>query len=120
MSRTQIIVKGIVQGVGFRPFVYSRASGRSLNGRVLNNATGVLIDLEGDAAEIEHFVRELESNPPPLSSIESIERLENLVPLDYADFQILESDSAGQNSLRFLRMSLPVTTVCASCSIRGI
>lgn len=94
--RTQIIVKGIVQGVGFRPFVYSHASRRALNGRVLNNASGVLIDLEGDAAEIDHFLRELESNPPPLSSIESIERLENLIPVDYPDFQILESDAAGQ------------------------
>ena len=98
----------MVQGVGFRPFVYSRASGRSLNGRVLNNARGVLIDLEGDAAEIEHFVRELESNPPPLSSIESIERLENLIPLDYPDFQIVESDSAGQKLV-------PISSDVATC-----
>ena len=64
-TRAQIIVRGIVQGVGFRPFVYSSATGRALNGRVLNNAAGVLIDLEGDASDIDHFVRELESNPPP-------------------------------------------------------
>ena len=101
--RAQIIVRGIVQGVGFRPFVYSRASNRSLNGRVLNNATGVLIDLEGDPSEIDHFVRELESNPPPLSSIESIERLENLIPLDYPDFQILESDPCGSKTRSNLR-----------------
>lgn len=109
--RTQIIVRGIVQGVGFRPFVYSHASKRSLNGRVLNNATGVLIDLEGDASEIEHFVRELELNPPPLSSIESIERLENLIPLDYPDFQIVDSDSAGQ---RFVPISADIAT-CDDC-----
>jgi len=107
-TRAQIIVRGIVQGVGFRPFVYSRANSRSLNGRVLNNASGVLIDLEGDAAEIDHFVRELELNPPPLSSIESIERLENLVPLEYADFQILESDSAG-------RKLVPISADVATC-----
>lgn len=107
-TRAQIIVRGIVQGVGFRPFVYSRASNRSLNGRVLNNATGVLIDLEGDPVEIDNFVRELESNPPPLSSIESIERLENLVPLDYPDFRILESDSAGQKLV-------PVSADVATC-----
>ncbi len=100
-----------MQGVGFRPFVYSRASNRSLTGRVLNNATGVLIDLEGDASEIDHFVRELELNPPPLSSIDSIERLENLIPLDYLDFQILESDSAGQ---KLVPISADVAT-CDDC-----
>ena len=109
--RAQIIVRGIVQGVGFRPFVYSHASRRSLTGRVLNNAKGVLIDLEGDASDIDHFVRELELNPPPLSSIESIERLENLVPLDYPDFQILESDSNGQ---KLVPISADVAT-CADC-----
>lgn len=98
----------MVQGVGFRPFVYSRASNRSLNGRVLNNAAGVLIDLEGDPSEIDHFVRELGLNPPPLSSIESIERLENLVPLDYPDFQILESDPAG-------RKLVPISADVATC-----
>jgi hydrogenase maturation protein HypF len=97
-----------VQGVGFRPYVYSYASRRALHGRVLNNTLGVLIDLEGDPAEIDHFVRELESNPPPLSSIESIERLENLVPLDYADFQILDSDSAGQRHV-------PIAADVATC-----
>ena len=110
-TRAQIIVRGIVQGVGFRPFVYSHASQRSLHGRVLNNATGVLIDLEGDATEIEHFVRELESNPPPLSSIESIERVENLVPLDYVDFRIVDSDAAGQKRVP---ISADVST-CDDC-----
>jgi len=78
---------------------------------VLNNATGVLIDLEGDASDIDHFIRELESNPPPLSTIESIERLENLVPLDYPDFQIVESDSAGR---KFVPISADVAT-CDDC-----
>jgi len=78
---------------------------------VLNNATGVLIDLEGDASDIDHFIRELESNPPPLSTIESIERLENLVPLGYPDFQIVESDSAGR---KFVPISADVAT-CDDC-----
>lgn len=110
-QRTQIIVKGIVQGVGFRPFVYTHASRRALNGRVRNNAAGVLIDLEGDPSDIDHFIRELESNPPPLSSIESIERVENLIPLDYPDFQILESDASGR---KFVPLSADVAT-CDDC-----
>src|SRR5690348_1139824 len=107
-TRAQILVRGIVQGVGFRPFVYSHASRRSLNGRVLNSSSGVLIDLEGDAAEIDYFVRDLESNPPPLSSIESIERVDNLTPIDYTDFKILESDSAGHKQV-------PISADVATC-----
>lgn len=101
----------MVQGVGFRPFVYSNANRRALHGRVLNNAAGVLIDLEGDASDIDHFVRDLQSNPPPLASIESIERLENLVPLDYPDFKILESDPKGR---KFVPISADVAT-CGDC-----
>ena len=76
-----------------------------------NNASGILIDLEGDPSDIDHFVRELQSNPPPLSTIESIERLENLAPLSYADFQILESDPAGQ---KLVPISADVAT-CQDC-----
>jgi len=109
--RAQIIVRGIVQGVGFRPFVYSHASRRALNGRVLNNSAGVVIDLEGEASDIEHFVRDLEANPPPLSSIESIERVENLRPVQYSDFQILESKAEGQ---KLVPISVDVAT-CKDC-----
>ena len=97
-----------MQGVGFRPFVYSRASKRALTGRVLNNATGVLIDLEGQAAAIDEFIRELELNPPPLSKIESIERVEDLTPIDYRDFQILESDASGKKIV-------PVSADASTC-----
>ena len=108
-TRAQILVRGIVQGVGFRPFVYSHASRRSLNGRVLNNSSGVLIDLEGDASEIDHFVHDLKSNPPPLSSIESIERVDNLLLVDYPDFKILESDASG-------RKQVPISADVATCN----
>ena len=101
-------MRGIVQGVGFRPFVYSRASERALTGRVLNNAGGVLIDLEGQASAIDEFIRELELNPPPLSSIESIERLEHLTPLQYEDFRIIESDASGKRVV-------PVSADAATC-----
>ncbi len=101
-------MRGIVQGVGFRPFVYSRASERALTGRVLNNAAGVLIDLEGQASAIDEFIRELELSPPPLSTIESIERFEHLTPLEYEDFQIIESDGSGKRVV-------PVSADAATC-----
>ena len=108
-TRAQILVRGIVQGVGFRPFVYSNASRNALTGRVRNNASGVLIDVEGKASDIEQFVREIETNPPPLSLIESIECRDNLDPVDYADFLILESASEGEKRL-------PVSADVATCS----
>jgi len=108
-TRAQILVRGIVQGVGFRPFVFSHASRRSLNGCVLNNSAGVLIDLEGDASEIDNFLHDLESNPPPLSSIESIERVDNLGLVDYSEFRILESDASGQKQI-------PISADVATCN----
>lgn len=51
-SRVEIRIKGIVQGVGFRPFVYNLAKEHGLHGYVLNNTSGVLIDVEGDGRVI--------------------------------------------------------------------
>ena len=73
-TRAQILVRGIVQGVGFRPFVFLQARRRALRGRVHNDSRGVLIDVEGEAAAIEQLVDALQSQPPPLSRIESITR----------------------------------------------
>ena len=58
--RRQIRVHGIVQGVGFRPFVYNLAQKLGLSGYVLNSSAGVLIEVEGDPAHIDLFVRELQ------------------------------------------------------------
>jgi hydrogenase maturation protein HypF len=110
-TRVQILVRGIVQGVGFRPYVFSLARRRTLTGRVFNNTTGVLIDVEGDASTIEGFINELKLNPPPLALIESIEQSPNLDPANYADFLIVESDASGE---KFMPISADIST-CADC-----
>src|SRR5215467_13635225 len=110
-SRAEILVKGIVQGVGFRPFVYSRAHRRSLTGRVRNSNAGVVIDVQGDANQIEEFVRDLGTNAPPLSSIESIECNNNLALADYSEFLIVESTAEGKRSVP---ISADMTT-CVQC-----
>lgn len=110
-TRVQILVRGIVQGVGFRPYVFSLARRRTLRGRVFNNTTGVLIDVEGEASTIEGFINELKSNPPPLSLIESIERTGNLDPANYQDFLIGESDASGE---KFMPIS-PDLATCHDC-----
>src|SRR6266850_5302078 len=94
-TRVQIMVRGLVQGVGFRPFIYSMAHRRALRGRVLNNTTGVLIDVEGEGGQIEEFINDIRTNPPPLSLIESVERTHSLDNAYYQDFRIVESATEG-------------------------
>src|ERR1700733_2356848 len=110
-SRVQILVRGIVQGVGFRPFVFSVAKRQALRGKVLNNTTGVLIDVEGDSRAIDLLISEIKSNPPPLSLVESVERGGDLALLNYSDFQIAESVSTSN---RFLPISADMAT-CQDC-----
>jgi hydrogenase maturation protein HypF len=110
-ARVQILVRGIVQGVGFRPFIFSQAQRRALRGRVLNNSTGVLIDVEGESCAISQFIDEIRSSPPPLSVIESVERRDHLTPANYDDFRIVESDAAGE---KFVPISTDVAT-CEDC-----
>src|SRR5262245_48983724 len=63
--RVHIVVRGLVQGVGFRPYVFSLARQRGLRGQVCNTTTGVRIDVEGDDDTIEQFINELHADPPP-------------------------------------------------------
>ena len=110
-TRTQILVRGIVQGVGFRPFVYSLAHTRRLKGEVFNNPTGVFIDVEGEEKAIEQFVNEIKLKPPPLSIVESVE-LNNLqTPAFYKDFRIVESVGDGA---KFVPISADIAT-CKDC-----
>ena len=70
--RKHIDVRGIVQGVGFRPFVYKLAHSLGLTGYVFNSSSGVTIEIEGGEAEIATFLETLRAEPPQLSAIASI------------------------------------------------
>jgi hydrogenase maturation protein HypF len=110
LVRKQIRVHGVVQGVGFRPFVYNLAQSLALSGYVLNSSAGVLIDVEGAPAEIERFLGELQENPPPLAQIEDI-AVESLQPAGYAAFVIRESvDEPGH-----LAPVSPDVSTCDDC-----
>lgn len=88
-----IQVTGIVQGVGFRPFIYRLAMEHSILGWVLNATDGVFIHAEGEAADLDRFVIEISERPPAASRVEQIELAE--VPLEgFTDFQIRFSDDA--------------------------
>jgi len=69
----QVLVRGVVQGVGFRPFVYRLAVEEGLAGSISNNTDGVTIEIEGRAAHIEWFLVRLRSETPPLARIDSVE-----------------------------------------------
>ena len=71
-QRLRVCVRGVVQGVGFRPFVYTTAAALGLAGCVRNDSSGAIIEVEGDAAAIDEFLHRLRDSPPPLAIIESI------------------------------------------------
>jgi hydrogenase maturation protein HypF len=72
-SACSVRVRGVVQGVGFRPFVYRLACANTLNGWVLNAEGGVEIHLEGEEIGLEAFVRDLKAQPPPAACIAEID-----------------------------------------------
>jgi len=70
--RRQIEVSGIVQGVGFRPYVYRLATGRHLKGTIHNTSAGVTIEIQGPAETVQDFVEHLPAEAPPLARITSV------------------------------------------------
>ena len=110
MLAKKININGIVQGVGFRPFVYQLAATHQLKGRVANTSSGVFIHIEGPSPAIENFSRELTDNPPPLAHITQIDIKETRLKA-YGDFSIRKSQSRGQ---RFTLIAPDVST-CDDC-----
>lgn len=88
IQRAQISIRGIVQGVGFRPFVFNLAMSMGMNGYVLNSSNGVIIDIEG--RHIDTFIKNVLSSPPILARIKDFEVV-TLQPLGYENFTIKES-----------------------------
>jgi hydrogenase maturation protein HypF len=110
MERRAIAIEGVVQGVGFRPFVYSLAARLALAGFVKNCSGGVLIEIEGPTQLLERFLADLERNPPPRSRIESL-RWEAQSPRGECQFRIESSDGERPASI-FIS---PDIATCADC-----
>jgi hydrogenase maturation protein HypF len=68
----QVSVRGVVQGVGFRPFIYQLATRYNLKGWVCNTSEGVKIEIEGESGAVEQFLRALPKEAPPRASVENI------------------------------------------------
>ena len=87
-TMVKIFIKGIVQGVGFRPFVYNLAHSLNLKGFVMNSSRGVTVEIEGDKSA--NFIDRLTKEAPPLSQIMEVDI--TLMPFHgYQDFKIVES-----------------------------
>ncbi len=106
----EIRVRGLVQGVGFRPFVWQIANRAGHKGEVLNDASGVLIRLAANVEEIDAFITVLRETPPPLSRIDRIEKSALKFSAGWPDFQIRESE-AGEITTGIV----PDTATCDDC-----
>ena len=112
MKKAQSIrIHGVVQGVGFRPFVYRLAHSHGLCGWVLNAGEGVQIHVEGAAPAVDRFVQDLQTQPPPASRIAEIDLADAEIQ-GFAEFEIRDSEAGGNAPTVRISPDLPV---CASC-----
>ena len=110
--RLRLRVRGAVQGVGFRPFAYGLASRLALSGFVLNDAEGVLIEVEGAGAE--QFLHALRLAPPPLARIDSIDVAE--LPLAGGDGFAIRATAGGPATTRIGADA----AICEECLDRAV
>jgi hydrogenase maturation protein HypF len=109
-SACSICVRGVVQGVGFRPFVYRLARANTLAGWVLNGEQGVEIYLEGADQSLQAFVHGLRTQPPPAASISELS-VRPVTPLGVNEFTIRESQHLHRPTAR-ISPDLPVCDDC--------
>ena len=110
IQRQRIRIQGIVQGVGFRPFVYGLALRFGLVGFVYNDSDGVTVEIEGRVADLTAFLRALRAEPPPLARIDAIAS-EQIAPRYKSTFIIAHSQTGTQRGT----LISPDTATCDDC-----
>ena len=108
--RERITVGGIVQGVGFRPFVYRLAHELALTGRIVNTVHGVEIEAQGRLENVDRLVKSLKTHAPPMATVGNIRR-KRINPADGKEFRI-ENSPAGEG--RTVPVA-PDSAVCGDC-----
>jgi len=108
--RQEVTINGIVQGVGFRPFVYKLAQRHGLTGFVANTTHGVAIEVEGATAALQSFLHDLETTPPPLAVVDRI-ITRAIAPVADTSFTIHSSRTAGTVATQIS----PDVAVCMDC-----
>ena len=109
-ERLKMVLRGAVQGVGFRPFVYRLATELKLNGYVSNTAQGVFIEVEGRLNFLEQFQRRIQTEKPPRAIVQSI-KSSFLDAIGYDAFEICESEERGDKTA----FILPDIATCVDC-----
>jgi hydrogenase maturation protein HypF len=111
IQRVSVAIRGAVQGVGFRPFIFRLAEELRLTGWVINNAQGVFLDAEGPPEALRSFLLRIEREKPAISFIQSFEH-SYLDPVGYANFEIRASTGGDKTAL-----ILPDIATCAECRL---
>ena len=109
-KRLKMEIRGAVQGVGFRPFVYRLATGLGLSGWVLNDIRGVFLEVEGDPEQLSAFRERLRVETPPRARIQDLYE-SWLDPVGYEGFQIRTSEAKGTKTV----LILPDIATCQDC-----
>lgn len=110
IQRLHVFVRGAVQGVGFRPFVYRLAARLGLPGWVTNSPQGVFLEVEGAPANLETFLLSLQAECPPPAVIQGMEH-SFLDPVGFSLFEIRESRQEGEKTA----LLLPDIATCGDC-----
>jgi hydrogenase maturation protein HypF len=110
IARLRVAIRGAVQGVGFRPFIYRLATGMGLAGWVNNSAQGVFVEVEGRNEQLRRFLLRVAAEKPPRSFIQSMESW-LLDPLGYTTFEVRDSDQSGAKTA----FVLPDIATCPDC-----
>lgn len=109
-ARVKAIISGVVQGVGFRPFIYQLAHKHKLVGYVTNTSTGVEIEVEGSEEDVHAFLKAIPEERPPLALISSI-KTHPLTPLGEEAFLIKKSQVYAHRST----LISPDVCICEDC-----
>ncbi len=109
-KRLRVIVRGAVQGIGFRPFIYRLAAQLKLNGWVINSSQGVFIEVEGMEEELNTFLLRLDREKPERAIIQSLE-FSILDPVGFNGFEIRESEGTGEKTV----IVFPEIATCNEC-----
>jgi hydrogenase maturation protein HypF len=109
IDRIRIEIEGIVQGVGFRPFIFKLAATHGIRGWVRNTSGGVIIEAEGESGNVSTFLRDISTEAPPLAVITDL-KSENVNPVGDKGFVILAS-APGANRAQIS----PDCDVCGDC-----
>jgi hydrogenase maturation protein HypF len=110
IERRRLAVQGIIQGVGFRPFVYGLAHRWGLTGFVLNDSTGVMIEVEGSAQALDDFQHAVRAETPPLARIDAVD-VRQIEPLHTTSFLIVQSKAGVER----LALVSPDMCICDDC-----